>query len=76
MDLRLQKLNCGLFSSTTLWELLLTLIEAAQTDQSERRPHTADNKVFRHEEKEGKKIPSNNIRSSLQIRSYRPAVLN
>lgn len=74
MHLRLQKLNCGLFSSTTLWELLLTLIEAAQTDQSERRPHAADNKMFRHGKKEWKKITSNSIRSPLQIRNYRSAV--
>lgn len=76
MDPRLQKLNlCGIFSSASLWELLLTLIGAMCTDQSEKRPHAADNKI-RHEEEE-KEIPSNNIRSSSsQIGNYRQDVFN
>lgn len=46
MDLKLQKLNfCGIFSSTPLWESLLTLIVSVCTDQS-KRAHAADNKMF------------------------------
>lgn len=50
----MQKLNlCGVFSSSPLWESLLTLAVTVCTDQS-KRPPAADNKMFMHkgEEKE------------------------